>query len=245
MTKKLLLIGLILSSFFCQAQFDVIYQRNNSVVPDGQSYTFSTASCDYSEPCAFKFGVTNTSANDIYVKIFVDELVNNDGSSFQLCFAEVCLNSIVLDEGYPSSAVLIAPGTTNVFGNSFWNLYPAGIQTAMSWTFRFQAFDTGTADNEIGTPISMTYNYQPTLSIEDAEISNLEVFPTVVENEINISADENISAIFYDITGKKIKEINLISGNHVVNISDLTSQIYFVSFKNELGLETVKKIIKK
>ncbi|WP_179351529.1 T9SS type A sorting domain-containing protein [Winogradskyella vidalii] len=243
MTKKLLCLSLILTSFICQAQFDVIYKRNNSIVTDGQTYTFTDAQCEYTDPCNWTFKVTNTSTEDIYMKVIVDELVNNDGSNFQVCFASVCLYNISLGSAYPSTAALITPGATNDQGNSLWNLNDPDTTTNMSWTLRFQAYDA--ADNEIGTPISVTYNYQPTLSIEDSEISNLKVFPTEVKDELNVSVDENISAVFYDITGKKVKEVQVLSGNQKIMTSDLSSQIYFVHFKNEAGLKTVVKIAKK
>jgi len=242
MNKKLLLISIMLTSYICQAQFDVIYKRNNSIVTDGQSYSFTDSACGYEDPCNWKFEVTNTSTQDIYMKIIVDNLVNTDGTDFQLCFALVCLNNVSLNGAYPSTAALIAPGETNSLGNNLWNLNPAGTTTPMSWTFRFQAYDA--SDNEIGTPISMTYDYQPVLSIEDAEVLNLEVFPTVVKNELNISIDENVSAVFYDITGKKVKAVEVLSGDQRLDISDLSSQIYFVNFRNEEGLESTFKIVK-
>lgn len=242
MNKKLLLISLMLTSYICQAQFDVLYKRNNTIVSDGQSYTFIEASCGYDDPCNWKFDVTNTSSQDIYMRIIVDNLVNNDGSNFQVCFASVCLNNITLNGAYPSTAALITPGETNSLGNNFWNLNPAGTATAMSWTLRFQAFDAG--DNEIGTPISMSYNYQPTLSVEDSQISNLNVYPTKVKNELNVTVDENVSAVFYDITGKKVKDVQISSGNQKINISELSAQIYIVQFKNEEGKKTAIKIVK-
>jgi hypothetical protein len=243
MNKKILIISLMLTSFICQAQFDVIYKRNNSVVSDGQSYTFSDASCDYNDPCNWQFEVTNTSSQDIYMRVIVDNLVNNDGSNFQVCFASVCLSNITLNGAYPSTAALIPPGGTNSAGNGFWNLNPAGTDTVMSWTLRLQAFDA--ADNEIGTPINVVYNYQSLLSLEDSEIKNLKVFPTVVKDDFNVSVDENISAIFYDISGQKVKEVEVLAGDQQINISDLSAQIYFVHFRNDKGLKTLKKIIKK
>ncbi|MFB0903326.1 MAG: T9SS type A sorting domain-containing protein, partial [Nonlabens sp.] len=132
--------------------------------------------------------------------------------------------------------------TTNDVGNSMWNLNPPRTTTPMSWTFRFQAFDA--SDNEVGTPTSMTYNYQPTLSSEVSEISSLKVFPTNVQNELNISVDENVSAVFYDLSGRVVKEIQVLPGNQKTDVSDLSAQIYVVCFKNSQGLKSVVKIVK-
>jgi len=243
MHKKLLIISLLLTSFLCHAQFDVIYKRNNSIVTDGQSFNFTDSSCGYNDPCNWKFEVTNTSSEDIYMRIVVDNLVNTDGTNFQLCFALVCLNNISLDGAYPSTAALITPGATNSTGNNLWNLNPADTSTPMSYTLRFQAYDA--EDNEIGTPISMIYNYQPVLGIDDVEISNLKVYPTVVKNELNVSVEENVSVEFYDLLGKKVKDVKLKSGDQKINISDLSAQLYFVKIRNENNIKTTLKILKK
>jgi hypothetical protein len=242
MIKKLLLLSLVLTAFFSHAQFDVIYLSDNSIVTDGQNFTFADSSCAYDDPCNLKFAVTNTSAQDIYVRIIVDSIVNNTGSNFQLCFASICLNNISVNGAYPATAALIPVGATNATGNSMWNLNPPRTTTAMSWTFRFQAFDA--SDSEVGTPVSMTYNYQPSLNTEISEISSLNVFPTKVQNELNITVDENVSATFYDLAGRVVKEIDVLPGNQKTDVSDLSPQIYVVRFKNSQGLKSIVKIVK-
>ena len=241
MKKKLLLMGLILTSFIGQAQFDVINNRSNTIVSDGETFTFTEASCAYSEPCAWKFGVENTSSENIYVKIFVDALTNTDGSNFQICFADVCLSSIALNGAYPSTAALIAPGTTNSAGNSFWNLNSASTSTPMDWTMRFQAFDA--ADNEIGFPVSVTYSYAPNLSIEDSELSSIKVFPTHVKNTLNISSDKELKAEFYNILGQRVKETTLASGDSTINVSALSPELYIIRFTTKTGETLVRKIV--
>jgi hypothetical protein len=241
MKRNLLLMSLILTSFIGQAQFDVINNRSNTIVSDGETLTFTEASCQYSEPCAWKFGVENTSSQDIYVKIFVDGLTNTDGSNFQICFAEVCLNSIALNGAYPSTAALIVPGATNSAGNSFWNLNPASTSTPMDWTMRFQAFDA--ADNEIGIPVSVTYSYNPSLSIEDSELSSIKVFPTHVKTALNISSNNELKAEFYNILGQRVKQTTLASGDSTIDVSDLLPGLYIIRFTTKTGETLVKKIV--
>ncbi|WP_438962434.1 T9SS type A sorting domain-containing protein [Nonlabens sp.] len=242
MKKKLLLIALILTSYFSQAQFDVIFKRTNTAITDGQTFDFTESGCGYNDPCNWQFEVTNTSNQDINVRIVVDQMVNNNGSDLQLCFASVCLNSISLNTAYPSQAAVIPVGTTNSVGNYFWNKYPAGTVSPMSWTFRFQAYDAN--DNEIGTPISMNYNYLGTLSMENSEIPSLNVYPTIVSDELNVSVDENVTATFYDLTGRIVKQVTSITNDQRIDVSNLTSQIYLVHFLNDQNQKTVVKIIK-
>jgi hypothetical protein len=90
----------------------------------------------------------------------------------------------------------------------------------------------------------MTYNYQPSLNTEISEISSLNVFPTKVQNELNITVDENVSATFYDLAGRVVKEIDVLPGNQKTDVSDLSPQIYVVRFKNSQGLKSIVKIVK-
>ncbi|WP_339625198.1 hypothetical protein [uncultured Winogradskyella sp.] len=167
----------------------------NTTIPVDSGSSFGA---DYN----WKFKVINTSATDIYMKIFVDNMTNTDGTNFQLCFANVCLNSISTGSGYPNTAALITPGETNVAGNSLWNQHPTGTLDAMSWTFRYQAFDA--AGNEIGTPLSITYNYNINLSIEEANVTQVDIYPTNVKEELTITSNEVLNAEIFNILGAKV-----------------------------------------
>ena len=241
MKKKLLSIGLILACFISHAQFEVRAKSDDSLISDGDVLNFSEAGCAFGDPCNWKFKVTNTSTDAIYMRIFVDNLTNTDGSNFQLCFAGICLNNVALNSGYPNTAAMIAPGATNSAGNNFWNQNDASTTMAMDWTFRFQAFDAGGI--EIGTPLSVTYNFDPSLSIEDSALTSVDIFPTQVKNELNVSSNEDLTAEFYDILGKRVKQTSVTSGESIINVSDLSPQLYIVRFTNDLGKTLVKKII--
>ncbi|WP_179005050.1 T9SS type A sorting domain-containing protein [Winogradskyella forsetii] len=215
---------------------------DESLVTDGQTIAFSEAGCGYADPCNWKFKVTNTTTQDIYVRIFVDDLVGTDGSDFQLCFAGVCLNDVALNSGYPSTPYLIAPGGTNSAGNNLWNLNPSTTTTPMSWTFRFQAFDS--SGFTVGTPLIVTYSFDPTLSVGESQLSDIKVYPTTVVNELNVSANEDLTANFYDLLGRSVKQATILSGDDTIDISDLSAQPYIIRFTNEEGESITKKIVK-
>ena len=240
MKRKLLILTFIMASFVSFAQFEVRESSNDNLISEGQTFNFTEAGCSYSEPCNFKFKVTNTSSDDIYMRIFVDDLTNTDGSDFQLCFAGVCLNSVTLGSGYPNNAAMIAPGVTNSAGNNFWNQNLAG-SPAMSLTFRFQAFDA--LGTEIGTPLTMTYNYDENLSVEEVQLTKVEIFPTVANNELTVSSSEALTATFYDLLGKRVKQVAIEPGKVVVDVSDLASQAYIIQFVNAKGNLITKKIV--
>ncbi|WP_458628916.1 T9SS type A sorting domain-containing protein [Winogradskyella sp. PC D3.3] len=242
MKKTLLFLGLVLAAFSANAQFEVRDKSDDSIVTDGQTISFSEAGCGYSDPCNWKFKVTNTSTENIYMRIFVDNLVGTDGSFFQLCFAGQCYNNVALYGGYPNAAAMIAPGATNSPGNNFWNLNDPTTTTPMSWSLRFQAFNaSGTA---IGTPLNVTYNFDPSLSINESSLATLNVYPTNTKNELNVNSNENLTANFYNLLGKNVKQANIVSGDNTIDISDLSAQPYIIRFTNEEGESITKKIVK-
>ncbi|MFT6198026.1 MAG: hypothetical protein ACJAXY_002370, partial [Nonlabens sp.] len=53
-----------------------------------------------------------------------------------------------------------------------------------------------------------------------------------------------VSAVFYDLSGRVVKEIRVLPGNQKTDVSDLSAQIYVVCFKNSQGLKSVVKIVK-
>jgi len=243
MKKILLFLTLSLFTSASYAQFDLKNYNDDSVITDGQTISFSETGCGYDDDCNWKFKVTNTSATEtLYMRIFVDNMVNSDGSNVQLCFSGVCLFSVTLGNGYPNTAAMIAPSASTGIGNYFWNQNPIGTTTAMSWTLRFQAFDS--SGFTIGTPLNVTYNFDPNLSVDDSALSSLEVYPTNVKNELNVNSSENLTADFYDLLGRNVKQANIISGGDTIDISDLSAQPYIIRFTNEEGESITKKIVK-
>lgn len=244
MKRKLTFIALLLVSYISFAQFEVRKTSTDELITDGQVLNFNESGCGYSGDCNWKFKVTNTSGGDIYMRIFVDAMTNTDGSNFQLCFAGVCLNSVTLGSGYPTNAALIPAGATNSAGNNFWNQNPSG-STAMSWTLRFQAFDA-VGGNPIGTPLSVTYNYDPNLSSESFEKPlEVNVFPSVVTNQVNIISQDQLKVDFYNLLGQNVKQVQVDSNNSVINVSDLAAQPYILRMTNSNGATITKKIVVK
>jgi hypothetical protein len=242
MKKILLFTTLFLALNFCaNAQFEVRDGADN-LITDGQTMAFSDGNCGYNDPCNWKFKVTNTAGNDIYMKIYCDATNNTNGENFQLCFAEVCLNSVEAGQGYPSTAALIPQGATNAVGNSMWNLNDTG-SSEMSWAFRFQELNA--AGDQIGTPLTMTYAFDPNLSANDFNKVNVSLYPTVADNELNITTQEPLELVIYNLLGKKIKDIQVKSGTSVIDISALSSQPYLLRFTNNNNQQLTKKIVVK
>lgn len=88
-----------------------------------------------------------------------------------------------------------------------------------------------------------------TLSLDAFEDNNqMRIFPNPVEKEIQIDfVDLQVKNIqLFDITGKKLKQIEVDSQHLEINVNNLTAGLYFVVAFNENGnLISTKKIVKK
>jgi hypothetical protein len=243
MKKTLLLISFIFLNYAAFAQFEIRNYDDDTIVTDGETISFSETGCGYNDSCNWRFKVTNTSATEtLYMKIFVDNMVNSDGSNVQLCFSGTCLNSVNLGTGYPTNTpATIAPNSSTGTGNYFWNQNPTDTTTPMSWTLRFQAYDA--SGFTVGSPLSVTYSFDPNLSVEEEEFTSVEIFPTQVKDELTVSTNKNLTAEIYDILGKKVKQVNVLSGESTIDVRDLTSQLYIIRFKSVDGNTLTKKII--
>ncbi len=86
-----------------------------------------------------------------------------------------------------------------------------------------------------------------TLGVNDMITSKFAVYPNPTNNFITVSNSENIilkTAAITDIRGRMIQEINFDNVSTAqINVSDLTSGIYFITIKTDSG-SAVKKFIK-
>jgi len=82
---------------------------------------------------------------------------------------------------------------------------------------------------------------------DNSALSKFSVFPTVITSGIfNWSVSEevdksNINLTIYNIAGQLVKEVQ--GPNSEVNVSKLSSGLYFVKINSDLG-SVIKKIIK-
>tara|TARA_R110000787_G_scaffold183014_1_gene295002 strand:- start:14701 stop:15435 length:735 start_codon:yes stop_codon:yes gene_type:complete len=85
------------------------------------------------------------------------------------------------------------------------------------------------------------------LSTEDFTTSDFKIVPNPVTDSFYISftANKNMTALIYDITGKLILTRNDLESKSSVNIENIKAGIYFVHISDEQGNTWVERIIKK
>ena len=156
------------------AQFSVETHDGDPIL-DGSTWTFNIYGLGIAE---LPFWVNNESATEeIYMKIEFVSAVNGDGSGVQLCFG-LCYLDLLFGASYPpgTEVVTIQPGENQGFPGDHIANFVDGGGNPIEYVFRFYQVDA--SGNPTGEDLSMTYRYDPNLSVGDnapAEIGRAHV----------------------------------------------------------------------
>ncbi|WP_175445438.1 T9SS type A sorting domain-containing protein [Ulvibacter litoralis] len=238
MKRKLLFLSAFIVAFSMNAQYTVEDHDGNPIV-DGDVVSFGSV---VPAEATYEFYVNNTSTTDaIRMKIEFVNAINADGSQMELCFG-LCYTGITIGQSYPPNAdfVEIAPGAQTLAGNHMLNVDPGNGTEILDYIFRFYQINTN--GDEIGEDLTMTYRYDPLLSVNDASL-NVNVMATSISEKLVVSVEEALDLQIYDLQGRVVVSQNLSVGTQEINVSDLTSQMYLAHFKNNNGVSQVVKIM--
>jgi len=93
---------------------------------------------------------------------------------------------------------------------------------------------TNTASTQISTALGINNNYTNSFSLT----------PNPAKNNLTIAVTEKAHVTIFNLNGQKIYNGNLKKGNNTIQISKLTSGIYFIKVKTNTK-NSIKKFIKK
>lgn len=241
--KKNLLLVLIAISFQANAQIS-LSRHNGTPINDGQVIAYNTVGFPQAEMDFYVKNNSTTTATN--VKIRCESLVNNDGTNFELCFGIECLAFVEEGESYPTLPVVLAPnGQNGNFDHFLNNNLGSGI-FPKDYVFKF--YQIGAGGVEIGNSITMTYRYDPNLSIDDVnqlQTAGVIVKSTIVDSQLDLDVLKSTTMQIYDLSGKVVNTTNLNYGVQSVDVSNLASSVYVVKFKTNDGFVATKKFIKK
>lgn len=244
--KKILITCLsLLFAQFVFSQFTLENANDNSVISDGDIIVFNQLG--YPDGNVYIDIYNNTNA-PINVHSQCIGLVNTDGSNFQYCVGGTCYNSVYVDQYCPAAPFQIPANSKNGNFDGFQNGNAGdGNNYPCDYTFKF--FQTDNSGNEIGTPITLTYRYQPNLSADDfSKLQNfgIELRNTIVDNELTFNAkNEKIEITIFDLTGKLVVSQKLQEGINNIDLTKEATGVYQVIFTNENNQSLATKIIKK
>lgn len=239
MKKILLLVAVLITAFTMNAQY-VIKGDEGNVFTEGEVFEFS----GIGDPDGLlNFFITNTSTETIYMRIEFVSAVNADGTGFQFCF-NLCYDNIEVGDSAPPAPnkATIDAGTTTGFGNHFMKYDGVGTEIE-DYNFRFHQTDVD--GNDIGNSLTITYRYNPTLGINDVNDLGVTIASTVIFNDMQVNAVEELNMEVYSIQGKLVNSQKINVGQQLINMSNLSSQMYIVKFSNYEGASKTIKVVKK
>ena len=240
MKFKLLLLSVMGSFAIANAQYTVA-DRAGNVLADGDVIEYGTT--QYPD-ASYEFYVTNNNpSNEIYTRIEFVSATSGKGDGFELCYGE-CITGLSIGQTVPPvpEVLPIGVGETTLEGNHFFNGDPGNGSSNLDFVFAFHQYESN-GTTEIGTPLTFTYRYNPTLGVNETRIVKLKVQSTVVSNQLVLTVNEPVSMIIYDLRGRAVKQANFEIGRQEVNMSDLSAQAYILQFKNEQGATQTTKIV--
>ena len=239
MKKKSLLLAICLLSIGAHAQYNVEDADGNAVL-DGTEVSYGTLT--YPE-ASFDYFINNESTTEsIRMKIEFVSAVNADGSEMQLCF-DLCYEGLVVGQSYPPTGyVEIAPGGQTLPGNHFYNSDPGNGSDTITYEFRFYQIDVN--GDQVGDSLNVTYRYDPLLGVNSNNL-NIRLFSTSISGELVLTVDEELEVVMYDLQGRVVKKQQLEVGTQEINMSDLSSQMYMLHFRNNRGVSYTTKVLVK
>ena len=240
MKNTLLPIAVFLTTFALFAQNPyTITDHDGEEVTEGMVVTMN----NFGVPAgSFDYFVTNDSDEDIYMRIEFVSAVNADGSGFELCFGQ-CFIDLVIGQSIPPAPnfVTIPAGETTPSGNHF----AATIESTEVQDYNFRFYLTDSEGTDIGNDLNFTYRYDPILGSNDYRELGVSITSTVIFNDMEVYALEDMDMVIYNLQGQLINSQILSTGNHTINMSYLSPQMYIVKFKTTEGISKTFKILKK
>lgn len=241
MLKKLSLLSMLLAAFVANAQFSVATHAGDPIT-DGQTLTIGSA---IAPSPSLDFYVTNenTTSNINMIVEFVSA-TNSDGSDLEICF-NLCFTGVTVGQNYPiNDSVEIEPGQTQPSSGDHFKHIPTGSPDPVTYVFRFYEVDGGGA--EIGDDLTFTYVYDPSvLGVNENSIVNASIVSTMVNNTVEVNANEALTFTMFDIQGRIVNQTKLEQGVSRVNVADLAAQTYLVVLTNNKGASQTTKVIVK
>lgn len=226
------------------AQLSLNTLQGNTPINDGDEFTFNTL---IFEDAKLKFKISNSSATDnINVLAEVVSFTNTDGTNCQFCVQPECFFEVNPGQTIPNAPIALAPGQDNGNFDYFSNTNPGdGTNYPMEYVLRFYMVDNNGA--EVGNDITITYKYSPNIGTDEFDLKSLGVTlqNTLISETLNFDSNKSISFDVYDMNARKINSYKLNSGQHQVNMRDLSTGFYILIFKDNSGRQSHVKIQKK
>lgn len=245
MKKSISILLILLNIQLIFSQFTLKRQSDNSLISDGDVITFNEVGYPGGN---MYIDIYNDNSSPIFMKAQCTGLTNTDGSNFQFCIEGTCQNSVYVGLYTPTNPFQIAANGKNGNYDGFLNANPGdGVNYPCDYIFRF--LQTDASGNVIGTPVSMTYRYQPTLSensFDKLQNFGIKLYNTIIDNNLELTiTKENLELNIFDLTGKQVLAKKILNGSNAISLSFLPKGVYQLIFINKNNQKLATKIIKR
>src|SRR5699024_4409481 len=225
MKSKLFLLSFLGGLFVAKAQFTV-KDGDRNIINDGDIIEFGTLEYHAAE---LEFFVENTGSETIYSRVeYVSQTNASDPLFEQLCYGIECYFNIEIGNTVPPAnmeAVVVEPGEETGMGNHFYSNDPgANPDEVVDFTYTFKLYENEVSLNEVAGSLTLTYRYNPMLSVNDVKQVNSSVISTIVSDRIEMDVNEPVQVQLYDYQGRLVKQAQFEAGKQEINVSDLSAQ---------------------
>jgi hypothetical protein len=116
-----------------------------------------------------------------------------------------------------------------------------GLNDGEQFFYRVSAFNavgSSAFSNVAETTLSVN-------SFHDFFENNISIYPNPVKNQLFISANQNnanLLAEIFDLTGKRIKEVNIINNLEKIDVSEFDNGMYYLKINTNEGVKVLKFI---
>lgn len=81
-------------------------------------------------------------------------------------------------------------------------------------------------------------------AVNENEATAVSLYPNPAREQVSFMLDDDAQVSIYDMTGRKVNEMNLAAGQAQLNVNELESGVYFVSVRYANGTTVVSKFVK-
>lgn len=248
--KKIVFLLACLTSSLSFSQM-TMKKLDGTPINNGDVFTYSVignaSEVTSSDPAYLGFKIYNSSASNINVKMKVMSMTNATGSNLQFCIDPICVGTITVGSSYPSSSPSVIPANgQNGNFDHFVNGYAGNGTAPVEYVLKFYMVNSFGA--EIGTPITITYKYDPNLStagFNDLKSNGIALKSTLVDTQVEFDATVGGQVEVYDVNGKLVTNAKYAAGYNSVEVSNVMAGIYILSFSTDEGKKASVRMIKK
>jgi hypothetical protein len=141
---------------------------------------------------------------------------------------------------YPNYENILELGASNPSQGDYLINYNAGNGSVMD--YQFSVYALGNEANAI----NFTYRFDPQLGVNDSasDWKGIQLQNTIISSTILFKAEQNGKVELVNINGQKVFSNQFKAGENQINLSSVSSGIYFATFTNSENKSAQFKLIK-